>query len=347
MELENAPQIHGVATPDYLLTVAGQDITPMLGGRLISLTLREDRGEEADTLDITLNDSDGRMAIPNKGAEISLSIGWRGQALVDKGTFIVDEVEHSGAPDQISIRARSAAMGRTIRQRHSRSWHGVTLQQVAREVADDNDLELRIAPELARKPIAHIDQTNESDMHFLTRLARQWDATCAIKKGGITILPISSSKTASGAPLPLAHITRSSGDSHRYHSADRTAYTGVQAEWTDPRSAKRHTVTAGEDAEGETKMLKDLYASRREAQQAAEAELARVQRGEATFSLTLATGQPTLAPQTRMTVSGFKPQIDDTQWLVKSVEHNIGDGGYTTTVEMERGVDADSDDQED
>ena len=52
--------------PDYHLVVNGQDITPRLGARLIDLRLRESRGDEADQLDITLDDSDGRMAIPSK-----------------------------------------------------------------------------------------------------------------------------------------------------------------------------------------------------------------------------------------------------------------------------------------
>ena len=69
--------------PDYHLVVNGQDITPRLSSRLIDLRLRESRGDEADQLDITLDDSDGRMAIPSKGATIALSLGWASTGLVD------------------------------------------------------------------------------------------------------------------------------------------------------------------------------------------------------------------------------------------------------------------------
>ncbi len=37
-------------------------------------------------------------------------LGWQATGLVDKGTFIVDEVEYGGLPDQITLRARSADM---------------------------------------------------------------------------------------------------------------------------------------------------------------------------------------------------------------------------------------------
>ena len=144
--------------PDYRLSVNGQDITPKLGGRLIELRLSESRGEEADQLSLTLDDADGRMAIPPKGATIDVQLGWAGQ-LVDKGSFVVDETEHSGAPDRISIRARSANMGQSLRQRTSRSWHNTTLGTIVQELAQANDLPARIAP----RPGAAADAAPGSD----------------------------------------------------------------------------------------------------------------------------------------------------------------------------------------
>ena len=92
--------------PDYQMTVDGKDITPMVDARLISLELSDGRGDEADQLSITLDDSDGKLAIPPQGAKITLLLGWVGQALVDKGEFEVDEIEHGGTPDQLTITAR-------------------------------------------------------------------------------------------------------------------------------------------------------------------------------------------------------------------------------------------------
>src|SRR5689334_4403853 len=93
--------------PSYRIQLGDRDITPTVDARLISLSLTECRGGEADQLDLCLDDSDGALAIPAKGATLTLAIGWVGGGLVDKGSFIVDEAEHSGAPDQVTIRARS------------------------------------------------------------------------------------------------------------------------------------------------------------------------------------------------------------------------------------------------
>ncbi|MBJ9626074.1 phage late control D family protein, partial [Burkholderia multivorans] len=41
----------------YSITLAGKDITHKFDGRLISMTLQDNRGFEADQLDISLDDS--------------------------------------------------------------------------------------------------------------------------------------------------------------------------------------------------------------------------------------------------------------------------------------------------
>lgn len=56
----------------------------------------------------------------------------------------------------------------------------------------------------------------------------------------------------------------------------------------------------------------------------------------ATFNLTLARGRPELIADLPATLSGWKPQIDNTEWVTVRVVHNItGDGGYTMPVEFE------------
>ena len=49
--------------PDYVINVDGTDITPTVEKRFISLELSEGRGDESDQLTITLDDSDGRLAM--------------------------------------------------------------------------------------------------------------------------------------------------------------------------------------------------------------------------------------------------------------------------------------------
>lgn len=320
--------------PDYLLTLGGLDITPRVGSRLVSLQLDESRGDEADQLELCLDDADGRLALPPLGGELQLQLGWRGEGLVDKGTFVVDEVEHLGAPDQITLRARAAELRSSLRQRGQYSWDKSTVGRVVAEVAARSGLRAKVHPQLAEQALKHIDQTNESDIHFLTRLARLHDAVCTVKKSTLVFMPINSAHSASGQALDELTITRAAGDQHRWHMADRTAYTGVKAQYYNYREARVNEVRTGDPRR--EKRLKDRYGSKPEAARAVQSEMQRIDRGKATLEITLALGRPELMPQSPVTVHGFKPEIDGTDWRIVKVSHSINEGsGFTTRLELE------------
>lgn len=329
--------------PTYRLTVDGRDITPTVNARLVSMSLQAARGEAADQLDLTLSDHDGQLQIPRKGVTITLALGWVGEGLTDMGSFVVDEAEHTGAPDQLTIRARSANLRDSLRVRNDTSWHATTLGQILQTLAQRNNLAARIDPVLAAVPVSHVDQT-ESDVHFITRLAQRHDAVATIKAGRLLFLPINGTRTSEGLALPGITITRASGDSHRYQQSDRDAYTGVRAYWHDGKAANRKSVLVGTAVNA--KVMKETFATEADARASARAEWNRVQRGVATLSLTLAQGNAALAPQTPVTVRGFKPQIDG-DWQAVRVSHTLDDSGWTTQVEMETGTAAKSEKESD
>ncbi|HAK4311246.1 TPA: phage late control D family protein, partial [Salmonella enterica] len=122
-------------TPDYMLMLDSRDITGNISDRLMSMTLTDNRGFEADQLDIELNDADGQVGLPVRGAVLTVYIGWKGFALVCKGKFTVDEVEHRGAPDVVTIRARSADFRGTLNSRREGSWHDTTLGAIVKAIA--------------------------------------------------------------------------------------------------------------------------------------------------------------------------------------------------------------------
>jgi len=322
------------AVPAWRVVLDGKDLTERMRPRLIDLTLSESRGGEADQLDLRVHDHDGRMAMPRRGVELSAAIGWQDSGLIEKGRFRVDEVEHSGAPDIITIRARSADLTHPLRTRRERSWHAVTLGAIVRNIAGEHGLQPRIEGALSGIQIPHLDQVNESDVHLLTRLGQRFDAVATVKAGALLFSPIGSGKTPSGIVLPDARITRRDGDQHRYSLADRDTYSGVRAYWNHKQGANRKSVLIGES--GDAKRLRDTYNSEAEATEHAKAEWKRIQRGAATMAYTLALGRADLYPEQRLRVSGFKAEIDETKWLIAKTTHSItGSGGFTTALELE------------
>ena len=324
--------------PAFKVTMDDKDITVPVTQRLCSFRLLLTRGDEADQLDLTLDDSDGKLALPATGVKISFMLGWKGKPLVDAGSFTVTEAGHSGAPDQITIRARSANLIDTFKQQRERSYHDTTLGAVIDQVASENQLRSGISNPLRGIEIPHLDQTHESDAALLRRLGKKYDAVATVKNDTLLFIPINESRSVSGKALPTIKIKRNLGDQHSYLSSEADAYSGVRAYWFDDNHGMRRSVVAG--IAGNSKRLRTTYATEDDARTAASSEWQRLQRGLATFDMTLALGDPTISPQSPVQVSGYKPQIDATEWLSKSVEHNGSRNGFTTHVQFETKTEA-------
>lgn len=320
--------------PAFRLSVDGLDIAQKISPRLMSLELTDNRGVEADQLTITLSDHDGLLAIPPKGAVLRLWLGWSDTGLVDKGTYTVDETEHSGAPDVLSIRARSADLRKGLKTKRERSWSNTTLGEVLGDIAIGNNLSATIAGALDGLPILQLDQANESDANLISRLGEEFDAVASVKAGCLLCLPAGGGKTASGLDLPHITLTRIDGDQHRYLQADRDSYDGVRAYYYDVNSAKKQEAIAG--GGDNLKDLRHTYSDQQSALRAARAEFRRLQRGSATLSYTLAMGRPDLIPELTYTLQGVKAEIDEIIWYGGNVQHSLtADGGYTVSLELE------------
>ncbi|MDO4235610.1 phage late control D family protein [Pseudomonas sp.] len=320
--------------PAFRLTVDGIDIAMKVSPRLMNLDLTDNRGVEADQLTITLSDHDGLLSIPPKGAVLRLWLGWSDTGLVDKGTYTVDETEHTGAPDVLSIRARSADLRKGLKTKRERSWSNTTLGKVIGDIAMGNNLTSTVAGALGALPILQLNQANESDANLITRLGEEFDAVASVKAGCLLCIPSGGGKTASGLPLPHITLTRADGDQHRYLQADRDSYDGVRAYFYDVHSAKKQEAIAG--GGDNLKDLRHTYSDQQSALRAARAEFRRLQRGSATLSYTLAMGRPDLIPELTYTLQGVKAEIDEIIWYGGNVQHNLSpDGGYTVSLELE------------
>ncbi|HBR1366672.1 TPA: phage late control D family protein [Klebsiella pneumoniae] len=341
-----------VKKPAFSVTLGGREIVE-LKSRLCSLSLTDNRGFDADQLTLSIDDADGLIVLPPRGAELSVSLGWLGEPLTFKGKYIVDEVSHGGPPDVLGITARSADFRDEFNVKREVSWHDVTVERVISAIARRYDLTPMISELLMDIEIDHADQTDESDMSFLTRMADMLGAITTVKNGCLLFILPGGGVSASGKALPSITITRSSGDQHQFRVADRDAYTGVRAYWLDlnfgkkrqvkvkRRSVVRQEKSSGregdymEGSEGNVYVLRKTFQNETAARRAAAAKWIQLQKGAAQFSVTLARGRADLYPGMHATMSGFKSDIDNQDWEISRVEHVIDGSGYTTRLELE------------
>ncbi|MBX9444185.1 contractile injection system protein, VgrG/Pvc8 family [Dickeya chrysanthemi] len=370
MIVNNRIGIADQLAPDYQITLTDSSgntqTTRNLSQRLISLSLHDVMGFESDQLSLDIDDSDGKVLMPKRGEKISVKIGWKGKALEDKGTFVVDQVSHSGAPDRITLSARSVNFRGDLNTPRDGSYNATTLGDIARTIAERYGLLASIETSLVNTPIVHENQSKESDLSFLCRLARKYSGTVAIKNDTLRLFVAGSGTAADGKNVATYLIERSDGDSHSFTIADRIANTSITANWHDSGDTKTHTVKisrqrktqaktstshpsaksatqpsdlstddylAGEEDSQQT--LQTTYSSQDEATQAAVSKWRETQRGTVTFSISLARGMENLKPGALVSLKGFKQVIDDRQWTIKRLTHTIAGSGFTTAIELE------------
>ena len=334
-------------TPRFRITANDEDITEQLRERFVSLRLTDKSGVESDELTLTLADHDpaAPIALPPSGAELRVWLGYDDQA-DDMGVFIVDSVDVSWPPNQLKIVAKAAPLAVSqsgegsqrpmLQTKKTRSWEaGTTLGDMARTIAGEHGLEPAIQEAMAGIGLSHIDQTDESDMSLLTRLAHQYDGIIKPGGGRLLLAKRATSKSASGESggqaLPTVPITPDMVTKGRMKLAKRGAAGKVVARWRDTQAAATLEISVGE---GEpVQRLQTIYPDETAARSAARAELRRGQRGEQNLDLTLP-GDTALMAEGRLALSGFREGADG-EWLITEVQHRLDTGGFSSQVKGE------------
>ncbi|MNG64294.1 phage late control protein GPD [compost metagenome] len=327
-----------IKTPVCIITANNQPLNALISSRIISVTVTDNRANEADELSIVLDDSDGALELPKRGVKLNCKMGYLGEDIHDKGDFVVDETEWSGTPDLITVKASSANFKSKIKEAKSKSYHRKKFGEIASEVAKNHELTLVMTADLKAINLAHVDQTNESDLNLLQRLAKQNGAEMAVKKDRLLIFKAGSAKTASGKNLPTITLTRKDGDQFRYSEQDRESdHTGVSASYQDTGKAKREKSIAGE--KGKVKHLKGTFANKEEAERASKAKMAEIKRQMAKFSITTAYGIPKISTESPVKLQGFKGEVDKLKWIVEKATHSFTkNGGLATQLDLEAGL---------
>ena len=319
-----------MATPAFTIEADGQNITDNIRNRLISLRIKDASGYDSDTLEIRIDDRDGAITLPKTGALLRVSMGYDNNLQL-MGRFVVDELRLAGPAMTLSITARAADFKQQLKQQNTRAWENMTIGSIVSTIAADHDLEPVVSDTLAKTFIPRIDQTDESDLHFLTRLGKEHDAIAKPTNKRLIFAPRGEAKTASGQPMASVSLTRTDLTSWNVRLSDRDKYKSVTAYYHDTTVGKRMPVTVGQG--------KPVYSIRNNqpdlatAQQAAAAKLKKLNRGSSSISLTMP-GNPDLMAETPLIISNIRTGIDG-KYVANNVTHELGGSGYVTTVEAQ------------
>jgi hypothetical protein len=341
-------------TPTFRILADNNDMTAAVKDRLLEITVIDEAGIESDSVKISLDDrrgEDGSIAqLPSIGTKLSIYMGYLETNVINMGSYVVDEIEIRNPPRTLDVMAKAADMTGAFRSPKTRSWDNddgdpLTLGKIVKVIADEHGYIPKVDPELASISYEHIDQTEESDMNLLTRLADKVDAIAKPVDGCLLLYDKSSVKSVSGADVPIITLSESQLIEWSYRYSARkpagkvssddsqdtpTATGGIKAYYWDFSKAERQEITVGK---APFEVLRHVYSTKWDAERAAKSKKNTGDRlqGELSFSMP---GNPALIAGGVLTLV-LRPGIP-TRWRMTRIEHRLNNAGYVSRVECER-----------
>lgn len=318
--------------PAFQVMADDEDVTATIADRLLSLTVTDEDGGSADRLEIQLDDRDNAIEFPETGAMLDVSLGYAGASLSYMGKYAVDGVFGEGPVLTLSIRATAANMIGNIRAPQTRSWEDVTLKDIVGKIAAEAKLEALVAEEIASTHYGFLAQTAESNLHFLTRIARELNATVKPAAGKLVMLRKGSGKTVTGEEIEPFDLPNTRLRDWRWRLEERADYGSVEAEWGDMDGGATHKVVRGD--KDPVHKLRHIYATKDEATRAAEAELSFAGHEAFSMSVEVAGFEPRAFAGGLVRLPEMRGGLEG-EWHIKTVTHRL-DSALVTSLQLKK-----------
>lgn len=329
----------------YRVVVSGQDISETINPILESLSVTDRAGTTSDTAQVMLDDSDGRLIMPQIGAPMQVSLGWdtSGIAPVFDGT--VDEIHSSGGRGSgrvLSIRAKGFDARGKAKEPLEFHKDNATLQEFLNDAAQRAGLSgARVAGALASIQQDYWAAATESLIHLGHRLSREFGGTFKIV-GDVAIMAERNSGLSIGGAA-LATVRAAWGDNlinwdispvlarPRFEQARVRWYDRKEAKWKEeqvgieiPSGAGPATHTGRVPRSTSDKARHNAGSHRKSSQREA---------GSGSVEIM---GEPAAQPEGICLVAGTRPGIDGI-YRIDGVDHRLSRGsGFTTRLALKQ-----------
>ena len=366
-----AQAMAGVVAQEHLgrrawlqVTYNSKDISEALAQYLISASYTDNLSGQVDDISLTLEDKAGLWQsdwMPVKGATLDIILctyNWQGlydgEFDTTLGTFEVDEIEMTSAPDVVNIKAVAISIGddSTLRSTmRSKTWENISVRKVANDIAWENGLKLFWDCD-DNPNIDKLEQNDESDLSVLQKVCD--DAGFALKITTDTIIVFDEAKyeqaepvieiyhpgttnvmdvaEADGTPTP-ERIFHSTG--YSFKTKIRDVYKKCHIKYTNDqdKSVIESTFTDSNKSNGATLEIHQQVTSQAEADRLAKKKLREKNRDECTGSYSLDGCQFLCAGET-IEMIGFG--VFSGRYIVTQAKHDISGSGYVTSIDVRR-----------
>lgn len=311
-----------VKYPTFKVLANDKDITQELQKELISITFKDEANEQADELTIEVS---GEFARPNYEDELQLFLGY-GKELTFCGLFIVQTSTRSDN-NVLSISATGVNFSSSLKEKRDITYEKISIKDICNQIASRS--ELKIKSDFEDIYIVSLAQSNESDLHFLNRIAKEYNSIFNIKNGTL-IFTKKIKDDKKNEELPTYTVSETNTTTLSIKHSNKTLYKSCKSIWHDTKENKTKEIIVGV---GEPVLInKGNFKNAAEAKLKAQAKLERAVQGLVTGSLSTA-GEIIFAGGKLNLVDTLE---DDGEYQIKSVNHNFGSNGWQINLEFER-----------
>lgn len=331
-------------TPIYRVYRGDKDVTDRFQDRVLKITIvSKERNGEADKFEIEIDDRDFKLDIPFQGDNITILLGYAETGLWNMGKFEMSRVEHSGPPAKLLLEGESIGFSGIARAPKINDFQNKTIGEVVRRALKDVNVDVFVHESFENETLGHLSQVT-SALHFLSDLARRNNAVIKYTDGWALFIPRDNNFSIVDGKLgiaPMLYVPKSEISTWQVVIDDRPQFSEVQVAYWDEEAKMREFVSANVFADrarysvdlNETFVIDVLYASKEEAQRAAQSRADALARMSRRLSLGLAKGEPGLRGGTVFIVDGLRDVVNG-DWITDEVTHTYTkDEGLTTSIE--------------
>jgi uncharacterized protein len=311
-------------TPKFRLLANDSDITSLLNLESSRIEFTDESGDVSDEISLVF---EGAFKRPKYEDELKLWIGTKENGLFYCGLFLVQTSKYKdGAKKQIEVRATAADFSKGLKVKRSQTYENISITKVCELIAKRN--ELQIKSDFDDIFISHLEQTNESDLHFLKRISKDYNALFSIKNNSLVFLKkIKEGQKADS--LPRFSLIVDDLIDISIESSNKTSYNSCKAIWRDTKDNTQKSVIVGD---GEpTKIIKDSFENTADAKTKALAHLQKANSG--TKVGTISCDGFVLFAGGVLSLSGTYE--DDGEYEIKKAHHTIDESGWKVSIEIE------------
>ncbi len=311
-------------TPTFRVLANDKDITEFVNTNTSRIEFIDEEGEQSDEITFEFV---GEYRRPKHGDELKLWLGTKEDGDFFCGLFVVQNPKTKSAEKKsVEVSAVAANFTKGLKVKRSKTYENVSIKKVASIVAARNDLELK--SDFDDIYIEHLEQTGESDISFLKRIANEYNAIFAIKNNKLLCLKkIKDNQKSKDLPRYTLEV-----DNQSYveiEATDKTLYNSCKAIWRDTKDNEQKSVTVGD---GEpVKIIKDSFESMADAKVKAQATLEKANSKTKIGTISCA-GFVLYAGGILDLVGTIE---DDGEYHIKKATHSLDENGWNVRIEIE------------